>query len=109
MQGRRRSLVRTLSATAASLALASACAHTSEQGAAGEPEDQETAVLRERVLRLERKLSDMDAQLTALTGTTGMSGKVTYSTASDGKIYVENRLSGPSRTVSLFVIGAPLA
>ena len=47
-------------------------------------------------------------QGTALTGTTGNSGRFTFSAHSDGKIYVENRLVGPSRTVSLFVIGAPL-
>jgi hypothetical protein len=47
-------------------------------------------------------------QGTALTGTSGSSGKFTFSAHSDGKIYVENRLVGPSRTVSLFVIGAPL-
>jgi hypothetical protein len=32
----------------------------------------------------------------------------TFSAHSDGKIYVENRLVGPPRTVSLFVVGAPL-
>jgi hypothetical protein len=47
-------------------------------------------------------------QGTALTGTTGNPGRFTFSAHSDGKIYVENRLVGPSRTVSLFVIGAPL-
>jgi hypothetical protein len=45
---------------------------------------------------------------TTLTGTTGSSGVFTFSAHSDGKIYVENRMSGPPRTVSLFVIGAPL-
>ena len=45
---------------------------------------------------------------TALTGTTGSSGRFTFSAHTDGKIYVENRLVGPPRTVSLFVIGAPL-
>jgi Pectate lyase superfamily protein len=45
---------------------------------------------------------------TALTGTSGAVNKVTFSAHSDGKIYVENRLSGPPRTVHLFVIGAPL-
>jgi hypothetical protein len=44
----------------------------------------------------------------ALTGTTGNSGKFTFSAHSDGKIYVENRLIGPPRIVSLFVVGAPL-
>jgi hypothetical protein len=46
-----------------------------------------------------------------LTGTTGdpdSAGKFTFSAHSDGKIYVQNRMSGPPRTVSLFVIGAPL-
>jgi hypothetical protein len=53
--------------------------------------------------------SDVEiAQLTALGGTTGSDGKLTYSTFSDGKIYVENRLGGPSRKVSLVVFGAPL-
>jgi len=47
-------------------------------------------------------------QLTALTGTSGNAGKVTYSTYTDGRIYVENRMSGAARTISLFVIGAPL-
>jgi hypothetical protein len=47
-------------------------------------------------------------QGTALTGTTGDPGKFTFSAHSDGKIYVENRLVGPPRKVSLFVIGAPL-
>jgi hypothetical protein len=45
---------------------------------------------------------------TALTGTSGNSGVFTFSAHTDGKIYVENRLVGPPRTVSLFVIGAPL-
>lgn len=47
-------------------------------------------------------------QLTPLTGTTGDPGKLTFSTHSDGRIYVENRMAGAPRTVSLFVIGAPL-
>jgi Pectate lyase superfamily protein len=47
-------------------------------------------------------------QGTVLTGTTGDPGKFTFSAHSDGKIYVENRLVGPPRKVSLFVIGAPL-
>jgi hypothetical protein len=47
-------------------------------------------------------------QGTALTGTTGDPGKFTFSAHTDGKIYVENRLVGPPRKVSLFVIGAPL-
>jgi hypothetical protein len=46
-------------------------------------------------------------QLTVLTGTTGDPGEFTFSAHSDGKIYVENRMVG-TRTVSLFVIGAPL-
>jgi hypothetical protein len=47
------------------------------------------------------------AQLTALTGTTGTAGKFTYSAYSDGKIYIENRRSGPPHTVAVYVIGAP--
>jgi hypothetical protein len=46
-------------------------------------------------------------QLTPLTGTTGSADVFTFSAHSDGKIYVENRKVG-TRTVSLFVIGAPL-
>ena len=46
--------------------------------------------------------------LTALTGTSGNPNKLTFSAHSDGRIYVENRLVGAPRTVSLFVIGAPL-
>ena len=54
-------------------------------------------------------MSDVEvAQLTALTGTTGSSNVFTFSAHSDGRIYVENRLAGSPRTVSLFVIGAPL-
>lgn len=54
-------------------------------------------------------MSDVEvAQLTALTGTTGNPNVFTFSAHTDGKIYVENRLSGPSRQVSLFVIGVPL-
>jgi Pectate lyase superfamily protein len=45
---------------------------------------------------------------TALTGATGSAGAFTFSAHTDGKIYVENRLVGPPRKVSLFVIGAPL-
>jgi hypothetical protein len=45
---------------------------------------------------------------TALTGTSGNTGVFTISAHTDGKIYVENRLVGPPRTVSLFVVGAPL-
>jgi len=45
---------------------------------------------------------------TALTGASGNSGVFTFSAHTDGKIYVENRLVGPPRTVSLFVVGAPL-
>jgi len=46
-------------------------------------------------------------QLMALTGTTGSDNVFTFSAHSNGKIYVENRKAG-SRTVSLFVTGAPL-
>ncbi|MGH6905065.1 MAG: hypothetical protein ACREIR_20260, partial [Geminicoccaceae bacterium] len=53
-------------------------------------------------------MSDVEVeQLTALTGTTGSNNVFTFSAHTDGKIYVENRKVG-SRTVSLFVIGAPL-
>jgi hypothetical protein len=45
---------------------------------------------------------------TALTGTTGNEDVFTFSAHTDGKIYVENRMVGGSRTLSLFVIGAPL-
>ncbi len=45
---------------------------------------------------------------TALSGTTGNPNVVTFSSHTDGKIYVENRMSGSPRTVHLFVIGAPL-
>lgn len=48
------------------------------------------------------------AGLTALTGTTGDPDTFTYSANADGKIYVENRLAGTPRKVSLYVIGAPL-
>lgn len=47
-------------------------------------------------------------QLTALTGTTGTSGKFTYSAHTDGKIYIENRRSGPPHTIAVYVIGAAL-
>jgi len=47
-------------------------------------------------------------QLTPLTGTTGVVGQVTFSTFSDGRIYIENRLIGSPRTISLFIVGAPL-
>lgn len=47
-------------------------------------------------------------QGTTLSGTTGNPGMFTFSAHVDGKIYAENRLIGPPRTVSLFVIGAPL-
>jgi hypothetical protein len=51
--------------------------------------------------------SDVEvAQLTALTGTTGTAGKFTYSAHTDGKIYIENRRSGPPHTVAVYVIGA---
>ena len=54
-------------------------------------------------------MSDVEVeQLTALTGTTGSDNVFTFSAHTDGRIYVENRLVGPPRTVSLFVIGAPL-
>ncbi|HSA81851.1 MAG TPA: glycosyl hydrolase family 28-related protein [Geminicoccaceae bacterium] len=46
-------------------------------------------------------------QLTALTGTTGTAGKFTYSAHTDGKIYIENRRSGPPHTVAVYVVGAP--
>ena len=53
-------------------------------------------------------MSDVEVeQLTALAGTTGSNNVFTFSAHTDGKIYVENRKAG-SRTVSLFVIGAPL-
>jgi hypothetical protein len=53
--------------------------------------------------------SDVDVlPLTALTGTSGDPDKFTFSAHTDGRIYVENRLVGSPRTVSLFVIGAPL-
>ena len=45
-------------------------------------------------------------QRTALTGTTGSVGAFTYSAHTDGKIYIENRLSGPPHTVAVYVIGA---
>ena len=45
-------------------------------------------------------------QLTALTGTTGTAGKFTYSAHTNGKIYIENRRSGPPHTVALYVVGA---
>jgi hypothetical protein len=45
---------------------------------------------------------------TALTGTSGSVGNFTYSAHTDGRIYVENRLAGPPRKVSLFLTGAPL-
>lgn len=47
-------------------------------------------------------------QLTALTGTTGNPDKFTISAHSDGKIYVENRMPGTARRLSLHLIGAPL-
>jgi Pectate lyase superfamily protein len=46
-------------------------------------------------------------QLTALTGTTGTAGEFTYSAHTDGKIYIENRRSGPPHTVAVYVVGAP--
>ena len=51
--------------------------------------------------------SDVEVlQLTALTGTTGGVGQFTYSANTDGKIYIENRRSGPPHTVAVYVIGA---
>ncbi|MGH6943118.1 MAG: glycosyl hydrolase family 28-related protein [Geminicoccaceae bacterium] len=44
----------------------------------------------------------------ALTGTSGSTGVFTFSAHTDGKIYVENRMTGAPRTISLFVIGAPI-
>jgi hypothetical protein len=53
--------------------------------------------------------SDVEVEpLTALTGTTGNPNMFTFSAHIDGKIYVENRKSGSPRTVSMFVVGAPL-
>ena len=50
--------------------------------------------------------SDVEVrQLTALTGTTGTAGKFTYSAHTDGKIYIENRRSGPPHTVALYLVG----
>jgi hypothetical protein len=46
--------------------------------------------------------------LTALTGTTGDTGVFTFSAHTDGKIYIENRMGGPPRTISLFLVGAPI-
>jgi len=46
--------------------------------------------------------------LTALTGATGDTGVFTLSAHTDGKIYIENRMSGPPRTISLFLVGAPI-
>jgi hypothetical protein len=46
-------------------------------------------------------------QRTALTGTTGAPGQFTYSAHTDGKIYIENRRSGPPHTVAVYVIGVP--
>ena len=46
--------------------------------------------------------------LAPLTGTTGNAGVFTFAANSDGLIYVENRKVGTPRTLSLFVIGAPL-
>ena len=50
----------------------------------------------------------VEVQTGMLTGTTGNTNRFTFSAHTDGKIYVENRLAGPPRTVSLFVVGAPL-
>ena len=47
-------------------------------------------------------------QLSALTGTTGTAGKFTYSAHTNGKIYIENRRSGPPHTVAVYVVGAPV-
>jgi hypothetical protein len=87
--------------------------HVFSHGALGDPA---TSVLTYRADALgytqivaKPATSDVDVrQLTTLTGTTGDPGEFTFSAHSDGKIYVENRLAGPPRTVSLFVIGAPL-
>jgi hypothetical protein len=50
--------------------------------------------------------SDVEVrQLTALTGTTGTAGRFTYSAHSNGKIYIENRRSGPPHTVAVYVVG----
>jgi hypothetical protein len=46
--------------------------------------------------------------LTALTGTTGTAGVFTFSAHTDGRIYIENRLIGSPRTISLLIVGAPL-
>ena len=52
--------------------------------------------------------SDVEVRhLTALTGTTGTAGKFTYAAHTDGKIYIENRRSGPPHTVAVYVVGAP--
>jgi hypothetical protein len=54
-------------------------------------------------------MSDVEVkQLTALTGTSGNANMFTFSAHTDGKIYVENRKVGAPRTVSLFIVGAPL-
>jgi hypothetical protein len=54
-------------------------------------------------------MSDVEVvQLTPLTGTTGDPNVFTFSAHTDGKIYVENRKVGSPRTVSLFVVCAPL-
>lgn len=47
-------------------------------------------------------------QGTALTGTSGEVDQFTFSAHTDGKIYVENRLVGAPRKLSLFVVGAQL-
>jgi hypothetical protein len=47
------------------------------------------------------------AQLSALTGTTGTDGKLTYAAHSDGKIYIENRRAGPPITLVVYVVCAP--
>lgn len=47
-------------------------------------------------------------QLTALTGTTGNPDVFTFSAHSDGRIYVENRMVGSPRTLSLLLTGAPI-
>jgi hypothetical protein len=45
---------------------------------------------------------------TALTGTSGDPNEFTFSAHTDGRIYVENRLVGAPRKVSLFLTGVPL-
>jgi hypothetical protein len=85
--------------------------HVFGHGATGDP-SAATFSYRADELGYTQLLAGVDTvrvlQETALTGTSGEVSKFTFSAHSDGKIYVENRMSGPPRTVSLFVIGAPL-